>query len=80
MVFSAGVNYLQVDQVNKEIDKQTSTYKHLVASKVYFTHLLSILSLYMPRPEYVGGVYTKTFSVENEYFSLRFSLPFTPQR
>ena len=29
----------------------------------------------------LGGVYTKTFSTKNdEYFSLRFSLPFTPKR
>ena len=28
----------------------------------------------------LGGVYTYTFLVKNEYFSLRFSLPFTPKR
>ena len=30
--------------------------------------------------EDLGGVYTYTFSVKNEYFSFRFSLPFTPKR
>ena len=33
IVFSAGQNTFQVDQVTKEIDNQTSTYTQLVPSK-----------------------------------------------
>ena len=36
--------------------------------------------MWMIHALFLGDVYTSTFSVKNEYFSLRFSLLFTPKR
>ena len=40
--FSAGLNGLQVDQVDSESDKRTSTYTQLVASKLVAACIASV--------------------------------------
>ena len=52
--------------LDKVLRKLKLSVKHLISGDQKLTEL--------------GSVYTSTFSIKNEYFSLRFSLPFTTKR